>query len=186
MQHNNALATLNDIPAMASLEASWSYRVLPPNALSETGALFVPLGPEGLAKILADNDSYILTCKDSTRLCGMVVACGAKLALEMWPSLSANYAAGDPIWAESFLYVKTVAILPEVTGTGLGKGLLSELRRIAAGTGKGAILAVIAVEPSNSRSLALFRNTLLSKEIGRHFDSEKGILWGLFKSPPLN
>lgn len=182
MHYSYSSASPDDISAMAFLEASWNYRSLPPTALSDTGALFIPLGAEGLTKILADRQSYVLICKDSTRLCGMVVACSAKLALEMWPSLSANYAPADSVWEEPFLYVKTIAIDPELIGRGIGKGLLLELKKLATGTENRAVLAVIALAPKNNRSVALFTGALGSKEIGRYHDREKGILWGLFKS----
>jgi predicted GNAT superfamily acetyltransferase len=179
-------ATEADVSAMASLEASWNYRQLPSNALSETGALFVPLGDEGLKRILADKDSCILTAKDSEKLCGMLVACGKALALEMWPHLSSDYAPTNFIWSEPFMYVKTVAVDPARTGHRVGTALVKEFRDIATSANQKAVLAVIAVEPGNKRSVALFKDCLGCQEIGRHYDEEKKIIWGLFKSIALN
>jgi len=68
-------ATLDDVESMVKLEASWNYRQLPPNALSETGALFIPLGTTGLTRVLSDKDSRILVVKRTGKLQGMVVAC---------------------------------------------------------------------------------------------------------------
>jgi hypothetical protein len=42
-----SLATLDDVEAMVKLEACWNYRQLPPNALSETGALYIPHNSTG-------------------------------------------------------------------------------------------------------------------------------------------
>ncbi len=63
--------------------------------------------------------------------------------------------------------------------------LLRALRDIAIQAKQKAILAVIAVEPANKRSIALFKTSLGCREIGRHYDEERNIMWGLFKSIEL-
>ena len=80
------------------------------------------------------------------------------------------------------MYVKTVAIDPASTGTRLGTALVQRLRELAIDGNQRGILAVIAINPANKRSLALFKNSLGCQEIGRRYDDAKGISWGLFKS----
>lgn len=176
-----SLATLDDVEAMVKLEACWNYRQLPPNALSETGALYIPLGTTGLARVLSDRNSRILIVKRTGRLQGMVVACGKSLALQMWPGLAKDYAPADSTWQEPFMYVKTIAVDPSCAGSGLGKTLLMSLRELAIEMNQKSILAGIAIDPPNKRSLALFTKSLGAREMGRHYDEEKGILWGLFR-----
>ncbi len=178
-------ANCRDVDEMAALEACWSHKKLPANALAETGALFVPLGIDGLTTVLADKDSCVLVCRKEEKLLGMLVASGSALTLEMWPHLPHLYAPHDPIWSEPFWYVKTVAVDPASTGKGVGKRLVRGIRAQAMAADRSAVLAGIAVEPANKRSLALFRGVLECKEMGRHRDEENQIVWGLFKSSAL-
>jgi ribosomal protein S18 acetylase RimI-like enzyme len=179
---NAQLATKQDIPEMRALEALWNFKNLPRDALSDTGALFVPLGQEGFNKIIHDQDSCVLVDRSNGALRGMLAACSKSLTLELWPHLQEVYAPQDSCWEDSFMYVKTVAVHPDLTGRHIASDLLSTFLQTPSVKNCSSVLAVVAVAPENRRSINLFKNVLGAREIARHFDGERRIMWGLFKS----
>ena len=174
---------LSDIEDMAQLEASWNLRNLPADAMSKTGALYRILGAERLQELSKDPRAILLVLKSSGVVQGIVIAYRDSLALEIYPGMPADYAPQHPLWRVPFVYVKTIAVHPDLIGTGLGKRLLEALRQRAESANCRHIIAGIALAPQkNERSVGLFSGCLKATEVGRHVDPGSGITWGLFCS----
>ena len=95
------------------------------------------------------------------------------------------YDSLNAVSQEQFIYLTAIAPRPDLLGQRVGSRVLSTFCEIARQRKYGSALAVIAVDPPNSRSLALFEKMVGGQEIGRHPDLERVIVWGLYKSDPL-
>ena len=182
-------ATIEDIPAIDAIEQLWDFRKLPADAMETTGAFNRLIGANKLADFIQRSDAAVLVAcfggNESQDLIGYLVAYDKALALQIHPDLSINYAPTDPVWHDSFAYVKSIAVHPDQLGKGVGKGLLQHFIDHARSGPDSFIVARISVIPNNQRSISLFSALLGSKEIGREFDPVSGMTWGVFKSCPL-
>jgi len=176
----------DDSSAMAEIEGSWNRLTLPSDAMRKTGALSRLFGAVKIKELLQEPRVVCLSAREPGGLRGFLVAYRKPLALEIYPTLTAEYAPTDLVWQGSFMYVKTVAVHPSFLGRGIGSKLLTAFRSITVQDGCEFIVARIAVEPlQNERSVRMFRACLQAQEIDRRLDATSGISWGLFKSAPL-
>jgi ribosomal protein S18 acetylase RimI-like enzyme len=178
-------ATPQDAARISALEAAWDRSKLPANAMSETGCLSKILGEQRIRELIQSPDALVLVAHSGGELVGMLLAYHQALARNVYPTMSSDYAVGADFWNQPYLYVKAVAVQPTLTGNGIGKELLCYCKNLAIEASLKHILATIAVEPRNRRSLATFEAVLSSEEVGRQRNLETGITWGLFRSAQL-
>ena len=177
-----------DLPEVARIEQSWDRRLLPPDAMSSTGAFNRVVGLEKLTALYQDKRNLVLiarpeqTNKPDTRpeIAGFLLAYCRDVALALHPDIETDYAPEHSVWHCPFIYIKSIAVVRPM----LRRGIASELLAFAAAWSKtvGAqyLLARIAVQPENYGSLRLFSKVVGAAEIGRRFDTASGMDWGLF------